>query len=253
MKKKKKDRKRLKQAGTTATAVVTSAALVLSPVFHRDGDLPGEAETEPVSIVEMIAPDTDLGDDGDGSETETGEEKKSIRARSRWFARLPRGIRIFAALPVWAVGSAVVSMIPGWLSLSPLLETAIMWAAMALVLFLSVIVALKAAFPEAPVKDVIKKLVSRKNRWFLLFGALTLGMLEGVFLWRFPNRVGARECLRFVGSMALLVTVTVASIKRELKRRRKEREAAKAEKAAASPEKDRRRVLAAADSVSRKR
>lgn len=247
----KEEGRKLREAGKTATAVVTSAALLLGGVFHTAGELPEQEEdASPASIVEMISPDTDMGDDGDEEEIEE-EDKKRGTARARWLARLPAGLRSLAALPVWAVGCGVLGLLLSVLTggLSPILRTLVVWLGLAAVLTAAFCAAWKGVFPDVPLKKILKG----KNFRLLLFGAMTLGVLEGVLLWRFPGKGSLAEWLRLLGSMALLGGVTASSLRREKRRREKEEE----EKEKSIPketaeERDRRTVMELADSVSRR-
>lgn len=248
----------LREAGKKATAVVTSAALLLGGVFHEAGELPEREEEEaPIPVVEMLAPDTDPGDDGDGSEElEEEDKKKRGSARVRWLARMPAPIRALAAVPVWALGCSLLSILAAALTggISPILRTLLMFLGLSGVLVGAFCAAKKALFPDIP----LKKLLSRKSFRGLLLGALGIGVLEGVVLWRFPGKGNLTEWLRLLGSMSVLSAVTAVSFRREKRRREKEEEQ-KAEEAAAAAlpqetdaERDRRRVMEALESVSRR-
>ena len=129
--------------------------------------------------------------------------------------------------------------------LSPLLRTLLLWLGMAAVMLAALGVTVKAVFPDMPVK----KLLRRRNIWWVLFGAAALGMLEGALLWHFPERAGLGEWLRWLGSMGLLSAVSAAALRRESKRREREKEQKRRE---SREERDRRKVLALSDSVSRR-
>lgn len=238
-------RRTLRAVGRTATALLTSAALVLGGLFHGDREALPEDAPAP-GILEMISPDTDGGDDGDGA-GEENEEKRRVRQRERRLGRLPLGVRLFSGLGVWGAGCAAVSILGALLGggLSPLLRTLLLWLGMAAVMLAALGVTVKAVFPDMPVK----KLLRRRNIRWVLFGAAALGMLEGALLWHFPERAGLGEWLRWLGSMGLLSAVSAAALRRESKRREREKEQKRRE---SREERDRRKVLALSDSVSRR-
>jgi len=137
-----------KQAAAAAVAVAAAAGMVTGAVFDNPGDIVPEAEP----IVEFHQTD----DDGGAASPE--ESRKGVAARIReWILRLPVAVRMLVAVPLWGVGSLLLSALSIlWMATGPILSRLLGWGALALVLLAVFGLSVKAAFPDVPLRKILR-------------------------------------------------------------------------------------------------
>ncbi len=173
--KKKKDIK--KTAARSAVAITTAAALMTSGLFKDPAEIIRDDEiTGPPPIVETIdrEPVDDISDEAMSEE----EEKKSPKDRLRdLLLRLPKAVRIILLMPLWCIGTAMMSVLTPLFNavLPPLLNIVLRWALIGAILVALAAAACKLIFPDIP----LNKVFSKKN----LIPAAVYGGLVGISGW----------------------------------------------------------------------
>lgn len=206
-----------RRIGETAAAVSVSAGIILGGIFNSPADLLKNDDkalpVPPPAVIEVVNPDTDPGDDGDGSENETSEKKKNLKERIRAFVlRIPVAVRAVIALPLWCIGW----IITGGLSLlwktvlSPVMGTVVKWLCLALVLFGIVWAVLKTVFPDMKLKEIFSK-----SRILTVLIGIAAGLLSDLIMQ-------AADCegklILLVRGIITLVTLCAAIVPIVMKR-----------------------------------
>lgn len=208
--KKKKDVK--KTAAKSAVALTTAAALMTSGLFKDPAEIIKEDDViAPPPIVETFdrAPaEEDVSEDMEAEE----EEKKTPKDRLRdLLLRMPRAVRIVLLLPLWAVGTALMTVLTPLFNavLPPLLNIVLRWVLIAAVLVALAMAACKLIFPDIP----LRKMLSRKN----ILSGVIYGALVGLSGWLlnelYPESrllvpaVYAGAALLFIGGCLLTAAV----------------------------------------------
>ena len=137
-----------KQAAAAAVAVAAAAGMVTGAVFDNPGDIVPEAEP----IVEFQQAD----DDGGAAAPE--ERQKGVAAKIReWILRLPVAVRMLVAVPLWCFGSLLLSALSVlWMATGPIFSRLLGWGALALVLLVVFGLSVKAAFPDVPLRKILR-------------------------------------------------------------------------------------------------
>ena len=172
------EEKKKKDIKKTAVAITTAAALMTSGLFKDPAEIVKDEEVyaPPPPIVETIdrAPVEDETDDIAAED----EEKKTHKDRLRdLLLRMPRAVRIILLLPLWCIGTALMTVLTPLFSavLPPLLNIVIRWVLIAAILAALAAAACKLIFPDIP----LKKIFSKKN----MLSAVVYGALVGMSGW----------------------------------------------------------------------
>ena len=163
----------------TAVAITTAAALMTSGLFKDPAEIVKDEEVyaPPPPIVETF----DRAPADDGSEdviVEEEDEKKTPKDRLRdMLLRMPRAVRIILLLPLWCVGTVLMTVLTPLFNavLPPLLNIVIRWVLIAAILVALAAAACKLIFPDIP----LKKVFSKKN----MLSAVIYGALVGMSGW----------------------------------------------------------------------
>ena len=165
-------------AARSAVAITTAAALMTSGLFKDPAEIIKDEEIAgPPPIVETI--DRAPVDDGsDEAMSEEEEEKKTPKDRLRdLLLRLPKAVRIILLLPLWCIGTALMTVLTPLFNavLPPLLNIIWRWALIAAILIALTAAVCKLIFPDIP----LKKVFSKKN----ILSAVIYGALVGMAGW----------------------------------------------------------------------
>lgn len=210
--------RRLLLAG--GVAAITALALTVGGLFQSPEELLQE-ETQNPPLVDELDPGTDDGcdadaDDADGDEIEKrrrGGLRSALRAR---ILALPMAVRLLAILPLWLLGSGLTIFASAlWTAASPLLGGVLNSLLLLAVLFGAFLLAVKAVFPDLP----LKKILNRRTIPWLLLGGLALSVADRVLLWQMEGYGPIRNWALSGGFLLLLVVAVVSFVRREQKRR----------------------------------
>jgi len=200
-----------KQAAAAAVAVAAAAGMVTGAVFDNPGDIVPEAEP----IVEF-----NLSDDDGGGAPAPEERQKGVAAKIReWILRLPVAVRMLVAVPLWCFGSLLLSALSVvWMATGPILSRLLGWGALALVLLAVFGLSVKAAFPDVPLRKIL-----RPGNVLLLLGmsAVLFAAEQALpMVWEGYNsatglvwRIGAICLLAFTCCMELKIQGKIAARK----------------------------------------
>lgn len=201
------EEKTKKNIKKTAVAVTTAAALMTSGLFKDPAEIVKEEDVyaAPPPIVETFdrAPVEDEPEDTEFEE----EEKKLPKDRLRdLLLRMPRAVRIVLLLPLWCIGTAMMSVLTPLFNavLPPLLNIVIRWVLIAAVLAALAMVACKLIFPDIP----LKKVFSKKN----ILSAVIYGGLVGMSGWVLKDLYPETKLLMpavYAGAAALFIGVCI--------------------------------------------
>ena len=218
-KEKKKDIK--KTAAKSAVAITAAAALMTSGLFKDPAEIIKEDEAyAPPPIVETF--DRAPADDGSDEMTMEEEEKKAPKDRLRdLLLRMPKAVRIVLLLPLWCIGTAMMSVLTPLFNavLPPLLNIVVKWAVIAAVLIAVAMAVCKLIFPDIP----LKKVFSKKN----MLSAVIYGALVGISGWLLEDLYPETKLLVpavYAGAAALFTGICILTASFG-KRKQKEAEA----------------------------
>lgn len=265
-----RDAKRRLTAG--AVALVTSASVLLGGIFHSPALMPEELDLTP-QVAYAESDEDDLDGSGDGGNDGGGEKSGAERAaeaeetasppevRDDERRRLRRGklaLKLLAiplcAAVCWFALSGASALFAG--VLGTVAAKLLAWALTAAALLLGAAAAIKAVFPDLP----LKKIFNRRSISGVLIGGAALAAVDLLvpLFWAEYSRVEA--LVRAVGILAVIGTAAGSFARREKKRRDAgaaavAAEPARGEESEAEAEKPMTRedILALADTVSRKK
>ena len=234
-KKRKKKKTAKRAAATTALALLTAASIATGSLFDSPAALLPE-DGAPAVVYNVTggldgAEDEDAGPEED--ESEETRRRGGIRALLRErILRLPLAVRLLVVLPLWAVGSAVLAAAgAAWTLLQPVLGRAAGFALLLGLLFGAFVLAVKAAFPDLP----LKKLVNRRSAVALALGAAGLSVLDAVLSAAWAGYAPVKNVVLSAGFFVALCCAAVPFALREQRRRldaaRAKREAEEAQQA----------------------
>lgn len=242
-----KVRRIIKRAGASAVAALTALGVLLGGSFDSPAELLGPDKLSAPLVAGDTLLSNDSQDDGSDDGAVPGEEKKK-GARSRFRQRvlaLPLWLRGSVLLPLWGLGWVLLSAFSLlWQPLlSPLASALFNCLCVALVLLAVVLMTVKAAFPDMPLKEI----VTRRNIYSVFFCALAFGAAGALMQIFMPEYDRLRDIAEGVLILVMLVAVTVPVLRKEAGRRRK---AAQIAESTIPHKQDRKKVLELADSVS---
>ena len=190
-----------------AVAVVTTAAaasMVTGALFDSPAELINYSE--PDDIVEM-----NEGEEQEESE-QGGKQRAARAARLRsWILDLPEAVRMLVVVPMWIVGWVLLNAVSVfWIGAAPVLERAISWLCLSLVLLVVLAVGVKTALPHVPMKQILRP----RNILFVLVVTLVLGLADLALpsVWQDYN--AATQLVWRIGATCLLGVMCAAALSR---------------------------------------
>lgn len=208
-----------KTAVASAIALLTAASVVTGSLFDSPAALLPEDGAP--SIVYNMTTGLDGADDDDaGAQEDESEEKNrrgGVRAALRVrILRLPLIVRLLVVLPLWAFGSALIAAAgAAWGLLQPVLGQVAGFATLLALLVGCFAVAMKAAFPDLP----LKKLLSRRSLMALLLGASALAVADAALPAVWAEYEVWKNLVLSGGFFVALLCAAVPFALREQKRR----------------------------------
>ena len=193
-----KDSKKMK-AAKAAAVTVAAAGVVTGALFDTPTDLVPELNQD--APIEEV-----LEDDAGAPE----QKKRGPVDRFRgWILELPEAVRMLVGLPLWAVGWVLMSGVSALVGTAATpVERVVSWVCLSAILLTVFAFSVKSAFPELPVKQILRG----RNIFFITTVALILGLADLAlptvwtgydFRTQLVWRVGATCLLLFVCTMAL--------------------------------------------------
>ncbi len=175
------------------------------------------------------------GADG-GAEEEEGEEetKRGLTgAVRRLVLSAPAGVRAVVAVPLWALGTAVIALVSSLWSavLSPVASTVLSWLAFAALAVLIFALAVKTVFPDLP----LKKIVSKRSVLTIVLLCFLFGVVDCVLPFFWDDYETLSRLLKLFGSL-ICTGVPVAFFVRRRRRKLKKQAEEDAARAAAEAE-----------------
>lgn len=205
----------------TASAVAGAAALgiILGGSFDSPAELlERELLSSRSAVTDMLISDA-ADDDSDDDAALAGEERKKglrDRIRERVMA-MPYYVRACVGLPLWCVGWLLLST-AGLIwepVLSPVLSMLINTLCVAAIIAAALIMTVKAAFPDMPVK----KILSRRSMSTVFVGALFFGIAGALMQIFLPEYERLHDIAEGIIILAALGAAAVPLMRRELRRR----------------------------------
>ena len=150
--------KKTSMAASSAVAAVTAAGVLVGGAFASPDDILNDGPDAIVQTLDSGTPiEIDSGGADGGAEEEEGEEetKRSLTGSVRRLVlSAPVGVRAVVAVPLWALGTAVIALASSLWSavLSPVASTVLSWLAFAALAVLIFALAVKTVFPDLPLK-----------------------------------------------------------------------------------------------------
>jgi hypothetical protein len=208
-----------KKAAARALALITALSVMLGGLFESPAELGSEAEASPApaAICAVAGDDEELDSD---SAQEPLPEKKRRGWRSSLKAlvlRLPLFIRVTVLIPLWCLGYLIIAGVSAlW---GPVLSAPVTGILKALctagILSAAVLITVKTAFPEVPVKKVLGK----KNVYFILIASAAFGAAGALLQIFCPQTENIRAFLESAALLLLLCLAAVPVLRRERKKR----------------------------------
>ena len=187
-----------KQAAATAVVTVAAAAgMVTGAVFDSPADL----------LPEVVEEFQQMED----SSAEQERQKRPVDKFRDWVLGLPAAVRMLVAVPLWCLGWVLLSALSVfWMGAAPVLEQLLNWICLAAVLLGVFALAVKAAFPTASFRRILRP----ATVVFLLGMSAVLCMADLALptVWESYNAI-SRTVWR-VGATCLLAVVCGAELRR---------------------------------------
>ena len=223
---KEKAKERKRRAAAAGVAVVASASLVVGGLFNSPSALLEDQDLFPAVVYnDNDSDDLDSsGDDGvsdedEGSGVDEEEAVSGVRAGLRQrILQLPYAVRLLVVLPLWALGFGILSGAAALWSavLSPVLAKALGWLCLLGALLGAFLLAGKSIFPDLP----IRKILNKRSLTGLILGAVLLGTADLVAPLVWADYVRIEAIVRICGVGLVLLSTTIAFVRREHKRRK---------------------------------
>lgn len=221
---------------TTAVAAMTAAGMLVGGSFSSPSELLDDRRGAVVQTLDLTAQPADDGGTGDsGSEEESApeEEKRGLYAAARRrMLQAPRGVRAVIGVPLWALGTALITLLSALWStvLSPLAVTVLNWLGIALLAALLFTLAVKAVFPDMP----LKRILNRRTLTGIGVLCLLFGIADAALPFFWEDYRMASQLLRVAGSLLCTGVPLALYLRRRL--RRKEEITAEPVETPAAPE-----------------
>lgn len=230
-----------KKLANTAVAAAAVTGVLVGGLFSSPGDLARDPEstaedrTAPPPAIEMMAEEPEentggsgelpedgssgekeknlTGSGGSGSGSGAGEGPESVseslgktgNALRNAILRLPLWLRALVGVPLWCVGWILLTSASAMWSavLSPVLSAASGWVLAGGLIMLTAAAAVKAVFPDLP----MKKILNKRTLLVTLIGVAILAMFDTVmpFFWDRYEKIAL--LVKLLGSSAVLALV----------------------------------------------
>ena len=195
-----KDSKKVK-AAKAAAVTIAATGVVTGALFDSPTDLVPELGQD-ATVEEVL-------EDDDGGVTDEKQKRWGPVDRVReWVLSLPEAVRMLVGLPLWAVGWVLMTGVSALLGTAATpVERVVSWICLSAILLTVFTFSVKTAFPEVPVKELLRG----RNVVFISSMALILGLADLALPTVWTNydfrtqlvwRIGATCLLLFTCSMA---------------------------------------------------
>lgn len=199
-KKKKNSGKTLKKRVLAGTAAAfASTGVLLAGLFGSPEELTAVVPDSPAPIVCAVSSD-------DSSEPEDADAVIPEQKRRGLFARLklrilalPAAVRAVVGVPLWCVGWVLLYL--GSQLWGHVLSPVFGWLLAGLLLLAVLLCAVKAAYPDMP----LKKILSKRTLGIVIIGMLITGAADLVCSLAAPDNTGLAWSVRIIGSSAVLL------------------------------------------------
>lgn len=211
-----------KRAAASAVAGATALGIILGGTFESPAELlERELLSSRPAVTDMLITDGAEDDSGDDDAALVGEEKKkNLRARFKErVMAMPYYVRACIGLPLWCVGWLVISA-AGLLwepVVSPALSMVIDALCVGAIIAASLIMTVKAVFPDMPVK----KILNRRCLSTVFVGALLFGIAGALMQIFMPEYERLRDIAEGLIMLAVFAAAAVPLIRREARRRKR--------------------------------
>ena len=200
--------KKKKAAAAVAVTTAAVAGMVTGAVFENPPDL--MQDPNPIVSVQQTS-----DDDGDAAASEERQKGPAARIRE-WVLRLPAAVRMLVGVPLWALGWVLLTGLSTlWASaLRPVVSRLLGWLCLAVILVAVFAASVKAAFPELPLRKILRP----RNVVFLLTvtAILALADLALPTVWEGYDLI--TQTVWRVGATCLLAFACCAALGRHKKR-----------------------------------
>ncbi len=205
--------------------VTTAASLLFAGLFDSPADV--ARRREQAAPTAIYAPANPVEDDEDEPDETDPEEKTatrlSLRERfARLFQRLPSLLRVFAGIPLWALGTLILWAFRKLTKavLSPLWLLLLKWLLAALLLLGLLYLLLKLIFPDLKLKEIF----CTRTLLTVLIGTALLGLLNTI-LGKAVDSFGSYELLfDFIGGLLVLFAAAAPVIRKHRRQKQVETE-----------------------------
>ncbi len=220
-----KKQKSVSAATAGAVAAVTAAGFLVGGAYNSPNELMTDGRGVIVQTLDTAEKLDDAPADGPGADTAQestlpeDEKKRGVHAAVRKAVRAtPVGVRALVGLPLWALGTAGISLASPLLSslLSPVLAAVLRWLAAALLALLVFTLTAKTLFPDLP----LKKILNRRSVLSIGLLCLLFGLADALLPYFWDDYRSVAGVLRVIGSF-LCAAVPVAFFVRRRQKKRK--------------------------------
>jgi hypothetical protein len=208
---------------TAVTALSLFTGITAGSVFDSPSEITLSDVKEPTPVVEVV----DLGKKDASMEIQTPdaelieEEKKTLKQRIKErIQALPAGVRTVVVLPLYFVGTLVTKAAGAAFStvLAPVLAAVLKWVVLAAVILGCAALALKAIFPDIPLKKILRP----RNFLYVLIGVAAVALIDKAMPLVFADyRKWADAALFVLGLLVVIITVVPTAVSISRKRREK--------------------------------
>lgn len=206
MPERRKKKKGASSVAASAVATVTAAGVLVGGAYSSPEELMNDG---PAPVVDtLINNDVPANDGGLGPEdfeeelagAEDEEKRGGVRASVRRRMRAaPAGVRAMIGVPLWIIGTiALMALSTLWTGvLSPAAMLVLSWVGIALLAVLIYTLAVKAVFPDMPLKKILNK------RSIIGIGILCLifGVADAALPLFWDDYLALSRIVKLVGSM----------------------------------------------------
>ena len=208
---------------TAVTALSLFTGITAGSVFDSPSEITLSDVKEPTPVVEVV----DLGKKNASMEIQAPdeelieEEKKTLKQRIKErIQAMPAAVRTVVVLPLYYVGTIVTRLAGAAFStiMTPVLAALLKWLVLALVIFAGVVIALKAIFPDIP----LKKLLRPRNFLYVLLSVIVIALIDKAMPLIFSDYRKWADTVAFaLGLIAVIIIVVPTAVSISRKRRSK--------------------------------
>ena len=208
---------------TAVTALSLFTGITAGSVFDSPSEITLSDVKEPTPIVEVV----DLGKKNASMEIQAPdeelieEEKKTLKQRIKErIQAMPAAVRTVVVLPLYYVGTIVTRLAGAAFStiMTPVLAALLKWLVLAFVIFAGVVIALKAIFPDIP----LKKLLRPRNFLYVLLSVIVIALIDKAMPLIFSDYRKWADTVAFaLGLIAVIIIVVPTAVSISRKRRSK--------------------------------